>query len=65
MYYVCITYVLRVILKIDISFLYRINGLVFAMDLTVFCEGKTSGIGTALFRVLLLAPCQYHSTNTP
>jgi hypothetical protein len=73
MYYLWITYVLRmhyvciisVILKIDISFLHSINDLVFAIDVTVFCEVKTSDIGTAFILVLLFAPSQYHSSITP
>jgi hypothetical protein len=35
------------------------------MDVTVFCEVKSSGIRTGFLRVLLLAPSQYNSTNTP
>jgi hypothetical protein len=61
MHYLCIT----VILKIVISFLHSINGLVFAMDVTIFSEVKTSDIGTAFILVLLFAPSQYHSSITP
>jgi hypothetical protein len=55
--------VFPVTLKINISFLYGINGLVFATDVHVFSEVKTSDIETDFISVLLLAPCQHHATN--